>query len=137
MSADLDPLRGEVAARHGLGVDARSFLTGTTVDELEAQAAALAKVLGAHADRREPEPAAAPDLLTVAAAEKARRKQELAAMFCGRAPQPRAESGRFASFDGGARQALPVPKSPERAHGELVAGLASYRRTHGGGGASF
>jgi hypothetical protein len=51
--------------------------------------------------------------------------------------QPRDEAGRFAarsgSFDGGARQPVPARKSPEQAHGELVAQLVTVARTFGTG----
>jgi hypothetical protein len=46
---------------------------------------------------------------------------------------PRDQAGRFTGFDGGARQSLPVPKSPEQAHGELIGQLAALRRIYGGG----
>jgi hypothetical protein len=44
--AALDSRRREVAAARGLGADAATFLTGSTLDELEAHADAFAKVLG-------------------------------------------------------------------------------------------
>jgi hypothetical protein len=69
-----------------------------------------------------------------------RRKQELAALFAGRAPQPRDESGRFASttggFDGGARPTpVPTAETPEQAHGRLLGELLRGSRSERG--ASF
>jgi hypothetical protein len=51
-SADLESLRAEIAAARGLGADAVSFLDGSTLAEIEAQADALAKVIGTSARSR-------------------------------------------------------------------------------------
>jgi hypothetical protein len=132
-NAELESLRAEIAAARGLSPHAVGFLDGTTLAEIEAQADELARVIGASGARHEPGAAAGADLFTIAAREKARRKASLAALFSGRTPQPRDESGRFTGFDGGARQPLPVRSDPEREHGELVAQLVSLRRISGGG----
>jgi hypothetical protein len=133
---DVEALRLEVAAGHGLGEAAAGFLTGSTVEELEAQAGALARVVGAADARREPEPAAAPgDPLADALAGKEQRQRELAALFTRRAPQPRDETGRYAgrgSFDGGARPSLPLPPPT---HGEWLGQVLRTRSADRG--ASF
>lgn len=130
----LDQLRSEVATSRGLTPSAASFLDGTTLEQIEAQATALARLLGENADRREREVALGHDMFSIAATAKQVRKQALAAMFTGRALQARDEVGRFATggFDGGARQSLPIAKSPEQAHGELVGHLVGLRRIYGG-----
>lgn len=109
--ARLEALRREVATAHGLGPAAVPLITGETVEQVEATAARLARVLntGNHPEpKRKPEPPR--DVFAEASAAKAQRKRELAALFSGR-PQPRDELGRFAatSFDGGARRAT-VPR---------------------------
>jgi hypothetical protein len=138
-TAELESLRADIAAARGLGADAASFLRGTTLEEIEASADALARVLGRRDDRGDQPPAVRPGLFTEMAAAKTHRKQALAALLCGRAPQPRDELGRYArrgSFDGGARQPIPIHKSPEQAHGELIGQLVALRRISGDG-ASF
>jgi hypothetical protein len=140
MSAELDSLRIDIAATRGLGADAAKFLDGTTLAEIESQADALAQVIGASGERCEHDDVAGADVFTIALQEKARRKATLAALFSGRAAQPRDDAGRYAratSFDGGARQPIPAAKSPEQAHGELIGQLAALRRIYDGGGASF
>jgi hypothetical protein len=103
------------------------FLTGTTVTELEEQAAELAEVIGAHQAREQQEPA---DLLTAAKAAKAQRKQALLTALTGRREQPRDELGRFArgGFDGGARAPLPARGDPEAEHAQLAADLIARSR---------
>lgn len=134
MTAPADPLgslRREVAAEHGLSPDAGSFLQGETLEQLEASAVALTRVTtDGRRPELEPDIRSGRSIFAEAAAQKERRKQELAELLCGRPRQPRDEHGRF-SFDGGARKSLAVPTSPERAHGELVAGLAAITRTFG------
>jgi len=44
--SELDALREAVAAEHGLDDRAVSFLTGSTVEEIEASASALTRLLG-------------------------------------------------------------------------------------------
>jgi hypothetical protein len=107
MNGPDETLRQFVAAEHGLDARAAKLVTGSTLTELEANAAALAELIG----EREHEPAAAgpgpfPDMATA----KAERKRALAAIFTGRVAQPRDERGRFATdFSRGARQTVPQP----------------------------
>jgi hypothetical protein len=117
--ADLDGLRAEVAAAHGLDADAAGFLTGSTVEEVEESAVALVKLLG---ERGQAEDVGA-DLFTRAAAQKARRKETLLAALSGPAPQPRDAGGRYASFDGGARTPAPSPES----HGDWLGRVVRSR----------
>lgn len=126
--SELDSIRGAVATAHGLDSRAMPFLSGTTLAEIEAQAAELAEVIGAHEAREQQEPT---DLLTSARAAKAQRKRELAAMLTRRTSQPRDELGRFAgrgSFDGGARQPLRAPGDPQAEHAQLAADLIAQSR---------
>src|SRR5215831_12333143 len=51
--AELRLLRYEVAAQHGLGVEAAAFLTGSTKEEMELRAEELAKLI---ADKGRPAP---------------------------------------------------------------------------------
>jgi hypothetical protein len=135
-AAQIESLRSGVAVARGLGADAAAFLTGTTLGQIEASADALASVLDEHGVRHEQESTAGPGLFTEIAAAQARRKQALAELLCGRAPQPRDELGRYAksgtSFDGGARRSVPIAKSPEQAHGELLGQLITASRTFRG-----
>jgi hypothetical protein len=88
--------RRQVAAAHGLDADAANSLTCSTIEEVDASAVAFVRLLGAHAEQREQEAVAGPDLFADAAAAKARRKRELVAQLAGRLAQPRDEAGRFA-----------------------------------------
>jgi hypothetical protein len=136
--ADRGALREAIAGEYGLGDQAAALLTGSTVAELEQSAAALARLLSRNlqaADRRE-EPTPGMGFFAAAAAARDARKRELTELFTGRTSPSRDERGRWAKpatgFDGGARrEGLPVPKSPEQAHNELVA-QASSRRPRGG-----
>jgi hypothetical protein len=115
-ASDADALRSEVAAARGLDPGAKRFLSGTTLEEVEASAEAFAQLVGAN-DRasavgREEPPSSGQGFFADAMAATAARKQAVAALFAGRAPQPRDEAGRFtkpASFDGGARPFVPPP----------------------------
>jgi Methyltransferase domain len=128
--SDVDELRAEVAAAHGLPPGSASFLTGATVAEVEASARAFATLVGQRS--QEPDPPVG--VFERAAAAKAERKRELADLFCGRPPQPRDEHGRFAvGFDGGARQPVPQRRSPEREHNELLVALSRFSRAYGAG----
>jgi hypothetical protein len=128
MSAELDRVRREVASGRGLPDGAVGFLDGQTLEQIEAQADGLAKVL----DRPRQVPPAAPDPITVARAAKTERKRSLVASLAGRPAHRRGRAGRFTSgFDGGARQPIPTPSDPVRDHAELVAQLA-YRSKLGG-----
>jgi hypothetical protein len=134
---ELEALRHEVAVRRGVGADAASFLTGSTLSEIEASADALVELLGANSDQREPDSTTGTDLFTGIAEAKAARKHALAAVLCGRPQQPRDELGRYArrgGFDGGARQTVPVAQSPAAAHAELLGHLFAASRTYRGVG---
>jgi hypothetical protein len=130
-----EALRREVAAAHGLGAEAATFLTGTTSEQLEASAGALAGLLGGGGDQRGQDSATEQGLLTGAAAAKQRKQEALLAALLGR-PQPRDESGRFTTraigFDGGARQPVPVATSPQQAHAELLGHLITASRVYRG-----
>jgi hypothetical protein len=135
MSDTVTELRRAIAAQHGLSPVAASLLAGESVEELDASAAALARLVGEG--REEPESvaeAALADLFDPRA--RARRKQALTELFAGQPPQPREQSrdsqGRFTrsgSFDGGARQPTPARESPEREHDALIGQLAGLSRT--------
>jgi hypothetical protein len=80
------------------------FLDGSTVAQLDTSAAALAKLIGERGSGETPGP------FTDMAGAKRRRKQELAAIFTGRAQHRRDDQGRFtANFSGGARESVPLP----------------------------
>jgi hypothetical protein len=101
LSAELAQLRSEIAAERGLSAESVSFLTGVTLEEVEAQADRLVKVVGTTDAQPEREPAA--DLFSTARAAKAERQQALLAVVAGRSEQPRDPAGRYAGrgFDGG------------------------------------
>ena len=122
MSDDLNWLRREVAAERGLPAEAVSFLTGTSVEQVEASADALAQLVG-RSDLREQEPAdPLAGLFANGGAEKARRQRALLQTLHGLPPQQRDEGGRFSGggFDGGARQTAPEMVPPETAHDDLL-----------------
>jgi hypothetical protein len=129
-------LRQAVARAHGLDDEAAPLLIGETVDELDASAAKLARLI---AERHEPgsgrEPASSelPGPFTNMAAERARRKAELAAIFTGAPAQPRDEQGRYAragAFHRGARASVPL--SPP-SHDAWLVDVLRQRRADAGG----
>jgi hypothetical protein len=127
-------LRRLVATEYGLEPEAATFLTGSTLDELDASAAELVRLLRKR--REQEQPAAGQGLFADAVAATARRKRELTALFCGRAPQPRDERGRFArtsgGFDGGVRgEPVPHRRPPELEHNDLVVRMAELSRAFG------
>jgi hypothetical protein len=131
MSDDTE-LRQAVARAHGLDPEAAPLLIGETVDELDASAAKLARLI---AERHEQETAAAatPGPFTNMAAERARRKAELAAIFTGRPVQPRDEQGRYAragEFHRGARESAP---RPAQSHDQWLTDVLRQRRADAGG----
>jgi hypothetical protein len=129
MSDGIDELRVDLARERGLPDAAVSFLRGGTVAEVEAEADTLAALLGTTRVAREPECGPAQNPFTIAVAQKQQRKRELLATFSGRHPQqPRDARGRFATFDGGARQSVPAPRDPEADHNELVNRVATVAR---------
>ena len=135
MSVGLDDgLRGEVAASRGLDVRAAALLTGESVEELEHSADALAQLLGTG-DPGDQAATTGADLFGNRAAAKAERQARILRLFAGPPtpePQPRDASGRYASFDGGARPATLTSQQPE-SHGELIlrAARASKRGQSG------
>ena len=99
MTDELAELRADLAAARGLPPAAISFLTGSTAEEVEAQADRLAELLvDREAGQAEPEPPVG--FFEQAFAAKAARKREVVALFTGRPQaqsQPRDEHGRFVS----------------------------------------
>ncbi len=130
---DLDALRVEVAAAHGLDEGAAPFLVGSTLVEIEQSAQELVGLIGSAND---PHPASAPFAGLVDPRLKAERKRALARLLIGPPAQPRDEHGRFAArgFDGGARTPAAIRESPERQHDQLVGQLAGLSRTFRGSG---
>lgn len=129
-------LREFVAAEHGLPERAVMFLDGPTVDEVETQAAMLARLLGASGAGEPERTQPLADLFANTGAEKARRQRALVEALHGRpGRQPRDERGRYAAsssgFDGGARTPVPVPRSPEEQHNETILQLAWLSRVYG------
>jgi hypothetical protein len=126
--AELEQLRRAAAAEHGLAPEAARFLIGTSLTELTESAAALADLIRERDDQKPV--AGVAELFSPDA--RARRKQQLTALFCGRALQPRDRLGRFAksaSFDGGAREPLP---SPPPSHDETLVRILRDRRADAG-----
>jgi hypothetical protein len=132
-----------IAAHHGLGPDAARFLNGETVDELEAQAADLAKLLGAHPEREpEPEPQPAnPFAALFGNREKHRRERAIIAAVTGRT-RPRDPRGRFTAlvttpvkaparnlFDAGPRTPPPLPPP---SHDEWLVAVLRQKPRSGG-----
>jgi hypothetical protein len=76
-------LREVIAASRDLPSSAAMFLVGSNIQELEASADALAKLVGEHREEeRREEPASG--FFERAAAEKAARKRELVDLLSGR-----------------------------------------------------
>jgi hypothetical protein len=75
-----------------------------------------------------------PDLFSGAAVAKTQRQRSLLNVLHGRVPQARDQHGRCASFDGGARQPVPIRRQPEQEHNRLIGELASAARTFRVGG---
>jgi hypothetical protein len=141
---NLEQLRAEAVEARGLDPAAAAFLTATTLDAIEEQADALARVLG------QPEPAGEREqppegFFARARFEKQRQREALLAALTG-APEPvdpsadavrgrpqsqpweRDARGRFVSgsFDGGARKSPPpAPKTHEQTLSELFTSKAA------------
>jgi hypothetical protein len=138
--AELEQLRRVAAAQHGLDSDATSFLVGASLSELEESAAKLAQLVGGRDDQEPEEPdVSVPDLFSTAA--RARRKEQLTALFCSPPPQPRDACGRWVpsdrrtaiTFDGGVRgEPLPVTGPPEQEHGRWLLDVLARRRADRG-----
>jgi hypothetical protein len=73
-----DAVRQSIAADRGLAPEAASFLTGSTIAELEGSADRLARLVAER--RRDEGPAAPPDPITAALAAKREQKGRLVAM---------------------------------------------------------
>jgi hypothetical protein len=128
-----DELREAVAREHGLPEGSASFLTGSSLVELEQSAERFAELLTTSRPQ-EPEPVPELDPIRAALRDKQAQKRELREMFVGRErrSQPRDTQGRYASFDGGYRgRSVPLPKDPIAEHDRLVASVASVARTFG------
>jgi hypothetical protein len=132
---EVDELRREIAARHGIPEAGVSFILGQTVEQLEASASRLAGLVAAR-DEQEPEQT---DPLTHAlglgSAAKAKRNAALVGLLHGPPQQPRDRLGRYtgkqsAGFDGGARP-LVREADPERDHDQLIAEMALASKAYG------
>jgi hypothetical protein len=117
MSEDVERvrLRRFVAEQHDLDWKAANVLIGETVEELDASARALRRLID---ERREADRPV--DLITAAKIATAERKHQLGLLLSGRM-QPRDAAGRYApsagfNFDGGARQPAPTKGPPEIEH---------------------
>ena len=102
--AGLEALKAEVARSSGLGSNAGTLLSGTTIDEVEASALELRRFVAVRRVELQPDPRPR-DPITEALSAKAERREQLARMFSGRREPVRDQRGRFAAgFDGGARR---------------------------------
>lgn len=118
-----------------MSAGAAALLRGETVDQIEANATAFARLVhtAGHNLQNEPETAGR-NIFAEAAAGKQHRKQELHRLITGRrARQPRDEHGRFAgSLDGGARPLGPrAPATGEpllAEHGRWLGQVIAQRR---------
>ena len=134
MNDDLDQVRLDVAAVHGLPDAAVKFLSGTNLEQIEASAAKLERLL--HTREREPAPEPEPvtpaTLFSNLAERKTARNRALVQAIHGPRPQPRDEHGRYApagGFDGGARGSLlPADEPPEQAHDTWLLGRLEAAR---------
>jgi len=129
--SDLDAVREQVGAEHGLPPAAIKFVTGETIEDIEGSADRLAKLLDTASARADDEPT---NLLDAARRGQAERKAALLASLSGRRAQARDSRGRYApagSFDGGPRRALPTRRDAEVEHCELVGDLAAQSHHHG------
>jgi hypothetical protein len=129
-TGDLDAVRRHVAAERGLDEAALAFIGGTTVDEIEASASRFVSLIGT---REKSSSGPSGDLFAdVARAQRARR-DAIVALFVGRpAEQPRGDDGRYASFDGGAREqpARVEPESHEQWLSRILASRAADAGAH-------
>jgi hypothetical protein len=128
MNESQSKLRETIAAHHRLDRRAAGLLVGSTIEELEASAVKLAKLIEEREDEEPPAVSTATsDLFAGARARKAERQQALVNAITGRAAQSRDERGRFVStgFDGGARQSVPTPGPT---HDEWLADVLRHRR---------
>ena len=130
-------VREAVAARHGLGPEAASFLSGENISELEASAEVLKRLIATKQTERtdataEGEPVG---FFAAARAAKQERQKRLAAILTQRPERPRDEAGRFArgGFDGGARpSSIPAASDPVAEHDQTIGRLDSLANTFRG-----
>jgi hypothetical protein len=132
--SELDELRRAVVSERGLPEASAHFLTGETVEQVEASALEFEKLLV----EKRPEQESATSFLGAVAAGKAARQRALVNLLTGREPpQPRDERGRFesatASFDGGARRRS-AQSQPEGHDSVLLRVLRSGEANAGGRG---
>jgi hypothetical protein len=132
--SQLDPVRATIAAEHGLTDEAARFLTGDTIEAIEASAVSLTKLLGERAEK-EATVSKATDPISASLASKAQRQAALVQALHGQPAQARDERGRFTSaaggFDGGAREAIPEKGDPAKEHDELISDMARVSATFG------
>jgi hypothetical protein len=133
MSEFAAELHHVVASEHDLPEGSADFLTGDTLEQVEASATAFKSRLQERQGEQKP----VPGLFAAAATDKAERQRALVSLFTGgqaATPQPRDEHGRFAApgggFDGGARPS--VPPEPESHESWLVRVLGSREADSGG-----
>jgi hypothetical protein len=133
---DDDALRNAIAEAYGLPEQAVKFLEGTTVEEVEQSAVALADLLATSADVS-PMGDIEVDPITASLQSKQQRQAARTAAILGPSAQPRDSEGRYtervADFHGGARQSVPAVPDPVREHGKLVSALAQLRQLGGSG----
>jgi hypothetical protein len=134
VSEPVTALRQLVATERGLPEESATFLSGETLEQIEASASAFEKLLEVE-ERRKREPM--PSFLVAAATAKHERKRSLENLLT-RRPQQRDEHGRFAGertgtggFDGGARRGPPAAaESPDEI---LIRVLRSREADRGAG----
>jgi hypothetical protein len=145
----VDGVRAAIAAEHGLPEGAADFLTGETIDEIEANAVKLAELLTnstrvqAAKDTEQLEQAADAGSLTAALQPGAKQARQRALVeLLHPKQQLRDPHGRFTTsgsssggFDGGARTPAPVKGPPEREHDYWLGDVIAQRRADAG--ASF
>ena len=119
-AGDLDALREHLAAARGLPAGASQFVTGSTLDQIESSASALAELIGSRRVQESEPTDPIAGLFTRSATEKAAHQAAVIQAVHGPQPQARDEQGRYASvssFDGGARE---NPPPPPQSHEALV-----------------
>lgn len=129
---DLDAVRRDLLAQRGIDPLTARLKGGETLDEIEASADALAKLIGSQGTREQADDPLASLLADPAA--KQRRQRSLVASLHGPQPQARDEFGRYtigpSSFDGGARVPVAAPVDAEADHGRLIVELVRAARVH-------
>ena len=137
MTDELAELRADLAAARGLPPAAISFLTGSTAEEVEAQADQLARLIAARVPEQTPEQTNSL-MAALAPGVKQARQRALVQALHGRPSPPRDERGRYAagskaiSFDGGARTPAPLKGPPEQEHDGWLVDVVAHRRADAG-----